>query len=201
MREIPSFIWTTHALEILSISDHVESNLSSLETYFPWCPNDGQNAMEIYITYVHSYVAFGLYSSLRRHGRYSRNATFITPPFNSSMSSKEVHSKAHFSKPTARSCRSSRSQSKEFILNTDSSHGSGGMCLRPAQTIQSFHSHVYHLPVYSASDPFKNESLTELKLLMRVKDIGHGGLDSKMPKQAVYDKLLSIIKDRTCFLR
>ncbi len=74
------------------------------------------------------------------------------------------------------------------------------MCLRPVQTsnlsTRTFTtSRSIRLPIRN-----KNESLTELKLLMRVKDIDeHGGSDSKVLKQAVYDKLLSIIKDRTCF--
>jgi len=200
MQEIPAFIWTTHALEIFSISDHVEAYLPASTRNFPWCPNDRINVMKsASLMSIHTLrldctldlryrTMIGIQgtrlSSLRRLIIHvAQEKTFIKSYFEAygpqlqvvEVAIKRVHPRHRF-KP---------------LLWRD--------VLASCPNIQSFHSHVYHLPVYSASDPYKNESLTELKLLMQVKDIEQGGLDLKIPKQAVYDKLLSIIKDRTCF--
>lgn len=196
----PTFIWNLPTLEILSVSDTVEGHESLRAKPFPWCWKSKVDAIDSKsLTTIHTL----------------RLETQVTNDFVTDVLQKRLHSVRHLIinipqgaafKNTFLNVIGPQLQVVELAIRRpvaihwqdpefDYHDMFWSYILSSCPNIRSLHSHIFFLPTSALFQPEKSESLKEMKLLMRTEDNNRGRL--AYMKRAIYDNLLSIIKDRS----
>lgn len=198
LKGMPTFIWNVPSLEILSVSQNAEGRETAFTKRFPWCSDGRTNAaVSTSLTTIHTLrldccvdpdtveiLQKRLLSLRHLVVNVSQGATFKTSFLDAIGPQLQVVEIATY--PPSFPLES------EYMLWKD--------VLASCPNIRSLHLHVREFPVSRLSTelpPIKCEKLKEMKLLMLREDNARGQLEPK--KQALYDKLLSIIEDRVYF--